>query len=60
MPRAFARCCCHRRLRRRLRPDAVVLDRGGINQRIRGIVLLDALYPIQIADWIAANRSAFS
>ena len=42
-------------------PTLSALDRGGVNQRIRGIVLLDALYAgtDKFADWIAANRSAF-
>ncbi len=42
-------------------PTLSVLDRGGVNQRIRGIVLLDALYTgmDKFADWIATNRSAF-
>ncbi len=42
-------------------PTLSVLDRGGVNQRIRGIVLLDALYAgtDKFADWIAAHRSAF-
>ena len=42
-------------------PTLSVLDRGGINPRIRGIVLLDALYTgmDRFADWIATNRSAF-
>ena len=42
-------------------PTLSVLDRGGVDQRIRGIVLLDALYAgtDKFADWIAANRSAF-
>ena len=42
-------------------PTLSVLERGGANQRIRGIVLLDALYAgtEKFADWIAANRSAF-
>lgn len=42
-------------------PTLSVLDRGGVNQRIRGIVLLDALYTgtEKFADWIASNRSAF-
>ncbi|MBI3700505.1 MAG: alpha/beta hydrolase [Afipia sp.] len=42
-------------------PTLSVLDRGGLNQRIRGIVLLDALYAgmDKFADWIASNRSAF-
>lgn len=42
-------------------PTLSVLDRGGVNQRIRGIVLLDALYAgmDKFADWIASNRSAF-
>jgi hypothetical protein len=43
-------------------PTLSVLDRGGVaKSRIRGLVLLDALYAgiDQFADWIAANRSAF-
>ena len=42
-------------------PTLSVLDRGGINQRIRGIVMLDALYAgmDKFADWIANNRSSF-
>jgi hypothetical protein len=42
-------------------PTLSVLDRGGANARIRGIVLLDALYAgiDRFADWIADNRSAF-
>lgn len=42
-------------------PTLSVLDRGGVNPRIRGVVLLDALYAgtEKFADWIAANRSAF-
>jgi hypothetical protein len=42
-------------------PTLSVLDRGGVDQRIRGIVLLDALYTgmDKFADWIAANRSSF-
>jgi hypothetical protein len=42
-------------------PTLSVLARGGANSRIRGLVLLDALYSgvDQFADWIAANRSAF-
>ncbi len=42
-------------------PTLSVLEHGGVNARIRGIVLLDALYAgtEKFADWIAANRSAF-
>jgi hypothetical protein len=42
-------------------PTLSVLDRGGVRSRIRGLVLLDALYAgiDQFADWIADNRSAF-
>ena len=42
-------------------PTLAVLDRGGANARIRGLVLLDALYAgfDSFADWIAKNRSAF-
>ena len=42
-------------------PTLSVLDRGGANSRIRGIVLLDALYAgiDKFADWIADNRSTF-
>jgi hypothetical protein len=43
-------------------PLLSVLDRGGVNKsRIRGLVLLDALYAgmDRFADWIANNRSAF-
>jgi hypothetical protein len=42
-------------------PTLYVLDRGGVRSRIRGIVLLDALYAgiDRFADWIADNRSAF-
>jgi hypothetical protein len=43
-------------------PTLSVLDRGGVSKaRIRGVVLLDALYAgiDRFADWIAANRSAF-
>ncbi len=42
-------------------PTLSVLDRGGVNQRIRGVVLLDALYAgmDKFADWIASNRSSF-
>jgi hypothetical protein len=38
-----------------------VLDRGGVRSRIRGLVLLDALYggTGKFADWIAENRSTF-
>lgn len=42
-------------------PTLSVLERGGANSRIRGVVLLDALYSgtQKFANWIAANRSAF-
>ncbi len=42
-------------------PTLAVLDRGGVRSRVRGIVLLDALYAgiDTFANWIADNRSAF-
>lgn len=42
-------------------PTLSVLDRGGANPRIRGIVLLDALYAgiDTFANWIADHRSTF-
>ena len=42
-------------------PTLSVLDRGGVRFRIRGLVLLDALYggTGKFADWIAQNRSTF-
>ena len=42
-------------------PTLAVLDNGGANSRLRGLVLLDALYDGMdtFADWIAKNRSAF-
>lgn len=42
-------------------PTLSVLERGGASSRIRGVVLLDALYSgtQKFANWIAANRSAF-
>jgi len=42
-------------------PTLSVLDRGGVRSRIRGVVLLDALYAgiDKFADWIADNRSTF-
>jgi hypothetical protein len=42
-------------------PTLSVLDRGGVRSRVRGLVLLDALYGgfDKFADWIAQNRSAF-
>ncbi len=42
-------------------PTLSVLDRGGVKSRVRGLVLLDALYAgiDKFADWIAENRSAF-
>jgi len=42
-------------------PTAWSLDVGGISNRVRGVVLLDALYAgiDQFADWIADHRSTF-
>ena len=42
-------------------PTLSVLDRGGVRSRVRGLVLLDALYGgiDRFADWIANNRSTF-
>jgi hypothetical protein len=42
-------------------PTLSVLDRGNAKDRIRGIVLLDALYSgmNKFASWIAGNRSGF-
>jgi hypothetical protein len=42
-------------------PTLSVLDRGGVRSRVRGLVLLDALYAgiDRFGDWIANNRSAF-
>lgn len=42
-------------------PTLSVLDRGGVRSRVRGVVLLDALYAgiDKFADWIADNRSTF-
>jgi hypothetical protein len=43
-------------------PTLSVLDRGGVpRSRVRGLVLLDALYAgiDKFGDWIAHNRSAF-
>jgi hypothetical protein len=42
-------------------PTLSVLDRGGVRSRVRGLVLLDALYGgiDRFADWIASNRSTF-
>jgi hypothetical protein len=42
-------------------PTLSVLDRGGVRSRVRGLVLLDALYSgiDKFADWIADNRSTF-
>jgi hypothetical protein len=42
-------------------PTLAVLDHGGVGSRVRGLVLLDALYDgiDTFADWIANNRSAF-
>ena len=42
-------------------PTLSVLDHGGVRSRVRGLVLLDALYAgiDKFADWIADNRSTF-
>ena len=42
-------------------PTLSVLARGGAQDRIRGLVLLDSLYAgiDQFADWIAGHRSTF-
>jgi hypothetical protein len=42
-------------------PTLSVLERGGVRSRVRGLVLLDALYggTSKFADWIADNRSTF-
>ena len=42
-------------------PTLSVLDHGGVRSRVRGLVLLDALYGgfDKFADWIANNRSTF-
>jgi hypothetical protein len=42
-------------------PTLSILERGGVRPRVRGIVLLDALYAgiDKFADWIADNRSTF-
>ena len=42
-------------------PTLSVLDHGGVSSRVRGLVLLDALYAgiDKFADWIADNRSTF-
>ncbi len=43
-------------------PAAYALTVGGVGRRVRGVILLDALFgePDRFADWIAANhRSAF-
>jgi hypothetical protein len=42
-------------------PTLAVLDHGGVKSRLRGIVLLDALYSgiDKFANWIADNRSGF-
>ena len=42
-------------------PTLSVLDRGGVRSRVRGLVLLDALYRgiDKFADWITCNRSTF-
>ena len=42
-------------------PTLSVLDRGGVRSRLRGVVLLDALYGgiDKFAEWITYNRSTF-
>jgi len=42
-------------------PTAFSLDVGGISSRVRGVVLLDAVYGEldKFASWIASNRSGF-
>jgi hypothetical protein len=42
-------------------PTLSVLERGGVRARVRGLVLLDALYAgiDKFADWIVENRSTF-
>jgi hypothetical protein len=42
-------------------PTAFSLDVGGISNRVRGVVLLDAVYGQldKFASWIANNRSGF-
>jgi hypothetical protein len=42
-------------------PTAWSLARGGISERVKGVVLLDGLYGEvpKFAEWIEANRSAF-
>src|SRR5262249_51236100 len=42
-------------------PTLSVLDRGGVRSRVRGLVLLDALYGGigKFAGWITYNRSTF-
>jgi hypothetical protein len=42
-------------------PTLSVLERGGVRSRVRGLVLLDALYggTGKFANWIADNRSTF-
>ena len=42
-------------------PTLSVLDQGGVRSRVRGLVLLDALYGGigKFADWITRNRSTF-
>jgi len=42
-------------------PTLSVLERGGVRSRVRGLVLLDALYGgiDKFGDWIADNRSTF-
>jgi hypothetical protein len=42
-------------------PTLSVLERGGVKSRVRGLVLLDALYggTGKFAEWIARNRSSF-
>jgi hypothetical protein len=42
-------------------PTLSVLERGGVKSRVRGVVLLDALYAgiDEFANWIADNRATF-
>jgi hypothetical protein len=42
-------------------PTLSILERGGVSSRLRGLVLLDALYAGMptFANWIANNRSTF-
>lgn len=42
-------------------PAAFSLERGGVNGRIHGVILLDGLYAEEprVADWIAQRQSAF-